>query len=129
MVSLAQRRRLRRVPLLDSIPFIFKYPMSNLRQNIEFHKQPFFKMTRLLRHLFSHSKFDVGRSMFDVHKVIEQIMVDQNLPHGKSPGFAKASDFALRATTGQDDPASKRQVFMIFLCILASWRENLIISP
>ncbi len=29
--------------------------------------QPFFKMIRLLRHLFSHSAFDVGRSMFDVH--------------------------------------------------------------
>ena len=24
-------------------------------------------MIRLLRHLFSHSPFDVGRSMFDVH--------------------------------------------------------------
>jgi hypothetical protein len=24
-------------------------------------------MIRLLRHLFSHSTFDVGRSMFDVH--------------------------------------------------------------
>jgi 23S rRNA A1618 N6-methylase RlmF len=40
-------------------------------------------------------------------KVIVHIMVDQNLPHAKS----------------------QSKVFMIFLCVLASLRENLIISP
>ena len=38
-----------------------------MKKNIGFLKQPFFKMIGLFRHLFSHSTFDVGRSMFDVH--------------------------------------------------------------
>ena len=48
----------------------------------------FFKMLRLLRHLFSHSKFDVGRSMFDVHLFI---LLNHLLPDQKSatlPGLS-----------------------------------------
>jgi hypothetical protein len=38
------------------------------------------------------------------------------------PGIAKASDFALRATTGQDDPASR--IYWIFYSLFPDEAKN-----
>jgi len=54
MKSIALRRRLRRLPLRNLSSFDFKFRCQTLNKYFYFF-------------IFSHSPFDVGRSMFDVH--------------------------------------------------------------
>ena len=68
LILLSPSTPLRAVSLLK-IPSLSRWSNGRFDNRNRYRTSPvsFFKMIRLLRHLFSHSTFDVGRSMFDVH--------------------------------------------------------------